>query len=160
MVEAITVRTVASILAGVDAEAIVTALGELYDKQDGEEYRETIARLRAMTPKPTVMGCRLARTFSLDEPPLPTVDVYGVRPGDALHYAIEFEPWAEWLMMDVHVEPPLELSDAEIIANILYEMTFCGFEESEITERIDEIKDAAEEAFAAIDKLNDEGSET
>jgi hypothetical protein len=51
---------------------------------------------------------------------------------DLVEYALEFQPWQEWLGMTIEPETLLKFSPEEIIACSLWEMTFIGFEESKI----------------------------
>ena len=60
-------------------------------------------------------------------------------------YAIEFVEWKNWLGMDVAPETTKNFSDLEIIAHCLYEMTFIGYEENEIQEQFNTIKNEIEE---------------
>jgi len=54
--------------------------------------------------------------------------------------AIEFTPWNEWLGMDIDKDTLQDFTELEIIAHCLYEMTFIGFEEEEIQEKMSNMK--------------------
>lgn len=58
--------------------------------------------------------------------------------------ALEFTPWSEWLAMEIATESLQNFNELEIIAHCLYEMTFVGFEEEEIQEKIQNIEAEAE----------------
>lgn len=62
-------------------------------------------------------------------------------------YAIEFNKWAEWLGMEIDTNTAnnINLMKADIVAHALWEMTFCGYEEEEIQDKADELKERAEE---------------
>ena len=62
-------------------------------------------------------------------------------------FAIEFTPWKEWLAMEIDkgTANNIELMRADIVAHCLYELTFCGYEEEEIAEKMDEINKSMEE---------------
>ena len=62
-------------------------------------------------------------------------------------YALEFSKWCEFLGMEIDTDTAnnIELSKADIVAHILYEMTFVGYEEEEIQEKANELKKRAEE---------------
>lgn len=141
-------HTVATLVAAVPDSDLVAALGRLYwadqDKQS-DAYLEVLAKLRTMTPQPSTMDCVLARAMSEDDPPEPLVHVYGVQMGDSQRWGLDFRPWAEWLGMAVKAEPELELSDADMLANILYEMTFVGWDDEEIQAEFGKLKEAVEE---------------
>lgn len=144
-------HTVATLVESVSDDDLVAALGRLHykdqDKQS-EAYLGMRAKLREMKAEPTAMDCVLSRCWSMDDPPEPVVDVSGVRMGDPKSYAIAYEPWSQWLGMAVKAEPGLELSDSDMLANILYEMSWAGFDEEEIAERKTKILDAANEIDA------------
>ena len=60
-------------------------------------------------------------------------------------YAIEFMEWKKWLGMDLAPETTKLFTDLEIIVHCLYEMTFFGFNEKEIEEQFNAIKESAKE---------------
>ena len=62
-------------------------------------------------------------------------------------FALEFNDWNEWLGMSIDPETAnnIELRRADIIAHILYEMTFIGYDEEEIKEQSDELKRQVDE---------------
>jgi hypothetical protein len=62
-------------------------------------------------------------------------------------YAIEFTPWKEWLGMEIDPETAnnIELTRSDIVAQCLWEMTFCGYEEEEIQEKVDDLKKRVED---------------
>lgn len=75
------------------------------------------------------------------------LDLYGKKKDEEQRYALEFTPWAEWLVMDVRVNG-VDLTPAQMIAQCLYEMTYFGYNEddiqahhAEIDRRVDEILD-------------------
>ena len=53
---------------------------------------------------------------------------------------IEFTPWREWLGMDISKESLTSFSELEIIVHCLYEMTFVGFTEEAIREKMNKIE--------------------
>lgn len=64
-------------------------------------------------------------------------------PGDTTPYAGDFEPWADWLGMEI--VPESKLCAAEIVAFCFWEMTYHGFGEEEIVVRRDEVLATVEE---------------
>ncbi len=59
---------------------------------------------------------------------------------------IEFTPWREWLGMDISKESLTSFSELEIIIHCLYEMTFVGFTEEVIQEKIRSIEKSRKES--------------
>ena len=62
-------------------------------------------------------------------------------------WSLEFNKWCEFLGMNIDPETAnnIELSKADIVAHILYEMTFVGYDEEEIKEQADELKRQVDE---------------
>lgn len=143
-------KTIGSILAATADSDILAVIPTLYWRESAQPYASFSKKLRAIKPKETKITCRLKRGYSEDKKPQPLVKVVGIREGDSTEWAIEFEPWAEWLSMVVDCPPSLELSDAEILANIFYEMTFAGFNETKIKRKKDEIYKIAETARKSL----------
>lgn len=64
-------------------------------------------------------------------------------------YALEFKAWKEWLGMAIDpatLNNP-ELPRAEMLAHILYEMTYIGYNEIEVQSKKEQIDARAEEAL-------------
>lgn len=59
--------------------------------------------------------------------------------------AIEFVPWTEWLGMTVSSDALNQFSELEIISHCLYEMTFVGYDETEIQKQFSIIETTFEE---------------
>lgn len=55
--------------------------------------------------------------------------VSGIRPNDKIYYALEFCSWEDWVSMFITQDTLDNLSNEEIVAGCLYEMTFFGFTE-------------------------------
>lgn len=149
-------HTVGTLVAAVSPDDLANGIRRLYwaDQEDDlEAYLDLHQRLRAMKHAPSTMCCVLSREWSDDNPPEQIIHVSGMELGDDTHYGIGFVPWAEWLSMEVRSAPELELSDADMLANILYEMSFYGWEQDEIGDIKDEIVERKEE----VDRMIEEG---
>ena len=151
-------HTVASLVASVSDDDLVKAIECMYYEQEGQEqdYVDMRNCLRAITPKPTTMNCFLSRHWTEDDIPKQCIHVNGREMGSKTNLAIEYVPWNEWLNIAVFVEPGLKLTDADMLANILYEMTFAGWDEEEIADEkaaIEELIDAIQEPMADLDKF-------
>lgn len=61
-------------------------------------------------------------------------------------FAIEFTPWQEWLGMTVSDETlnNNELTRADIVAHSFFEMSFISYDEKEIGDKLDDLKDRVE----------------
>jgi hypothetical protein len=60
-------------------------------------------------------------------------------------WGIEFTPWNEWLGMEIDSETINTFSKEEIVMHCLWEMTFCGYEQEEIQEKITDLKERVKE---------------
>jgi len=78
--------------------------------------------------------------------------VHGINRDTNEAYAIEFDPWSEWLGWDVSREQIKELGKNTYMAHILWEMTYSGFEESDIRDMIEELKSRVD---SIKEELND-----
>jgi len=69
------------------------------------------------------------------------VDVGGIKKGDTENYAIELTDWKDLLSQEVIVEESLKskLSDLQVMAEILWEITFFGYTNDEVQKQRDEI---------------------
>ena len=63
---------------------------------------------------------------------LPDVSGRELNAADGEDYALDFQPWDEWLGMSVSAATLQALPLSRVAAHCLYEMTFWGFSESEV----------------------------
>jgi len=63
-----------------------------------------------------------------------------------VEYAIEFRKWEEWLGMEIdeNTANNINLMKADIVALVLKEMTYFGYEQEKIKETLDMLKERAE----------------
>lgn len=141
--------------------SIASILWEVYpdEKKSSEGYQEVFEKLLLMLPQDSEMAIMVTHckdNFDGEE--------YVNVSGEYLHpkneeetysHAIEFTPWQEWLGMEIHPESLDHFTELEIIAHCLYEMTFIGFEEEEIQEEMNRIKDISDD----FKNMNDEEKE-
>lgn len=145
-------HTIASLLQATSDEEIFEALQNTHD-QNPSNYAEVITKLRNMTPDSSeMMDCWLERVDDDDDPPSYWINVHGKKKGDETTWAIEYCPWKEWLAMNVIFEDGCNLSNGEALANILYEMTWAGFDEDEVQKQHNEIMESLEEVTKQIEK--------
>ncbi|MGD9569922.1 MAG: DUF6557 family protein [Sedimentibacter sp.] len=116
-----------------------------------EVYLGVFNQLKELTPEPNHDGFRLAVVKVEDEfePGKFVYDVFGIKPEDKEHYALEMSPWKEWLSLIV-VEKCVETyGSAIVVAHSLYELTFFGYDsvdvESKIEKEFEILKERQEE---------------
>lgn len=130
--------------------SIEITLLELYpdEKENIAEYQEMFNKLQLLSPTPTDIVI-VVKWETDDFDNTKYVDVSGKcnnpkSEEEEFSQALEFTPWNQWLAMEIASESLLNFNDLEIIAHCLYEMTFVGFEEDEIQEKIQNIEAEAE----------------
>lgn len=131
--------------------SIASIFWEVYpdEEKNSEGYQEVFEKLLLMPPQDSEMAIVVA--YCKDEF---DGEEYVNVSGEYLHpkneeetysHAIEFTPWQEWLGMEIHPDSLEHFTELEIIAHCLYEMTFVGFEEEEIQEEMNRIKDISDD---------------
>lgn len=141
--------------------------------ESAEGYRETFLHLRGLQSAATAMRICIRKTFrpGLDnEPFLEIVGRDGKLNRDLedfsylgmaedstyalseAEFAIELDPWSEWLGMEIDRETLGKYQAPEIVAHCLWEMTCFGFNEAaigaqreELQRRVDEVDAMTEE---------------
>ncbi len=121
-------------------EDVWTELDKEYSLKDGafEAYLRVFNQLKTLTPGPNHEGFRLAVVKVEDEfePGKFIHDVFGIKPEDKEHYALEMSPWGKWLSLIV-VEKCIETyGAAAFVAHSLYELTFFGYDAFDVEKRI------------------------
>lgn len=150
--------TLAEILASVTDADVLSAMRDAYPEEpegNMDAYAEKVLpSLRQLTPTPrvdtmkVVLGLVTPDQYDLTDRPY--VDVSG-SDGET-KWAIEFTHWAEWLGMEVMVLNA-DMTPAQIVAHCIWEMTWAGFDPSEVAERKAEIDDAASDLEDKLDSL-------
>lgn len=119
---------------------------ELYPDQEGnfEGYEKVLSRLKEIEPVDYNMEIKveLVKHSLIKNDPdfVPYWNVSG-DDGSEGSWALEFNPWNEWLGMTVAPKT----SSMDFLIHCLWEMTFCGFEEEEIQGKLDNLNKAAKE---------------
>jgi hypothetical protein len=141
------VNTVHSLFKSLDGDAIVGEVERLYQEGFQDDYRDAVTEICKMTPSKTDLCCVL--TKGADDFP---VDVCGKYLGDDQRWGLSCTSWKEWLSMPVLTEPEVgSLSDLETAAHILYEMTWGGWGEDDVTEKREYLTDLMDEVHEAIE---------
>jgi hypothetical protein len=99
-----------------------------------EAYFKVFNQLKRLTPEPNHDDFRLvvARVEDGFEPGTYTYEVFGVKPNNNDHYALELKAWSEWLSFEVVEKCVEEYGMAAFVAYSLYELTFFGFDASDV----------------------------
>lgn len=105
-------------------------------KESLENYRLVYEALKFLHPVEMAVDIILYQYHDDDGQPS-AVDVSGInlQPDQSVltnGLALEFNPWSEWLGMGIDSMTSKTFSEPEIICHCLNEMTFAGFEESDI----------------------------
>ena len=146
--------TVGELLHSTKKPDVMAVLFHLYtgSGEDPEGYDRMWDTLLRLQPEPTTTSIYLGRTMSDDDPPEPWVDVSGREPNDPQSWAIEFVDWAQWLSMEIEVDPALaNMPDEEKLAHCLYEMTWAGYDREAAACRMEELVESVEEAKAQFE---------
>lgn len=145
------VDTVRSLFMRVEPEEVVRAVCRVYDEGMDNEYRDAITGILKLDPQPTTMCCALGDDSEIRNLPS-SVSVYGKELGNDQQWALTCTSWKEWLSMPVLIEETLKgLSETEVAAHILYEMTWGGWSEDEVTDKREMLGDRMDEVLEAID---------
>ena len=72
---------------------------------------------------------------------------------EEVHYGIEFTPWNEWIAMTIDPISFEDFSEIEIAAHCLWEMTFISFDEIEVEDQLDGLKETMERIERGEEKL-------
>jgi hypothetical protein len=141
--------TFKELLDTVSFEKVWQELKKEYGLEDGafEVYLRVFLQLKELMPGPNLDLMRLAVARVEDglEPGTYIYDVFGIKPGDNEHYALELLSWSQWLSFEV-VEKCIETYGASVVvAHSLYEVTFFGYDaadvEINVKEEIDILKE-------------------
>lgn len=104
-----------------------------------EGYRQVYEELNSLEPSDNEDNCTIVIELQYDD--IEKKNYYSVSGLiDGMTYGIEFSPWEEWLGYYVDENLLKEMSKEEIVAHCLYEMTWAGFTQKDIKERVDEIE--------------------
>lgn len=155
-----------------DKEAVFTALYEYYPDQIKNDagYRSMWDELLTYDPVASESGMRVHIDHGpLDEPDHePWIQVHGksdrIPAGEEFnhvtldtYYALEYRPWPEWLGYEIVNNT--EHSEVEVVAHILWEMSWAGYTNKHVQGRLQEIVDDVKNIeidgvkFTSIDDL-------
>lgn len=154
-----------------DKEKVLDAVLDLYPDSDRDSYAYAWDIIRATKPeKHDTMEIVVSHVYcewdhreepddyisvSGEDPNAPYCE-YTKRSGRDISYAIEYTPWKHWLAMPVNVRTRDDrcIGFEKILAHIMWEMTFAGFDNEAIQAQRDIINDRV----AEIEKWEEEGT--
>lgn len=145
--------TLSSILKDVEFEQVFERLCKWYPREERSKsgYESVFNTLLTLTPKKshnlndTFIAAELTQ-YPLDDGPC--LDIYGTKPkNDSVRYGMEFCPWVDWVSMFITQESLDNFSKEDIVAGCLYEMTFFGFTEENISNELKKMEDGYREAI-------------
>jgi hypothetical protein len=137
---------------------VKACLLEAYPDSDSSGYEKHFLNLRYLEPHATSTRLILEK---VTEGKTTYVDVSGkdgtrhadtegffgysetekIRLGDQeIKYGLDFTPWEEWIAMQVDLGSLSQFSEPEIIAHCLWEMTFHGFNQTEIQAKLEDMQ--------------------
>ena len=141
-------------------EKTISACEEIHKNRDSQYvekkstrgYYEVFDELNRLTPIPqpewTIRIDYVTNTLGSEIPPDKYFIVDGIKNGEEVFYGLEFTPWEEWLGMEISFsKSALEQakSDEELLAEILWEMTFCGYNQVVIQNGIKKLNEEVDE---------------
>jgi hypothetical protein len=139
--------TLASILKDVEFEPVFEHLCKWYPGEERKKssYESVFNMLLTLTPKKSHNLNDLFITAQLTQYPLnddSCLDIYGTKPkNDSARYGMEFCPWVDWVSMFITQESLDNFSKEDIVAGCLYEMTFFGFTEENVSNELKKMED-------------------
>lgn len=131
-------------------DSILEALFDMYPEcqdqhEDYAKVIETIQMMQERTFEEFVIKVGLIDPSGddlyeegLDEDAYLSVAGYSVK--EDLHFALGFAKWEEWANASILIEEDLNLSEVDIIAICVYEMTFYGFDQDEIKKELEALE--------------------
>lgn len=137
-----------------DTEQVLQSLVEdlFVEKDNLEGYEIVLEKLKIMQPVESDDPVKIiAEIYDPKEDPIyPTDDppywsVSGIKENDDIHWALEFTPWEEWLSSEVFELCLAKHPHHKIVAACLWEMTFCGYDQDDIKDQVDDLKNRVRE---------------
>ena len=109
-------------------------------------YKHVFQTLRLMKPRYNKEGMVIdIRRVNRGKNAYFSVSGVCAEKGEQQSYALEFTPWSEWLGCEVDKNVLKKMSEEEIIAHCLWEMTFMGFTQNKIRRKLNSLKKRAKD---------------
>jgi len=143
-----------TLINNVNYNDVWAVIGKEYNlKKDARQaYEAVFEELKILEPKPCdpPVICVVAKMENWLSPGEFIFDVFGIISGDKNHYALEMNPWDEWLNYDILNKSIEVYGQAEVLAHILYEMTFFGFSSKTVNKRAEKERKFLEKSYEEI----------
>jgi len=143
-----------TLINNVNYNDVWAVIGKEYNlKKDARQaYEAVFEELKILEPKPCdpPVICVVAKMENWLSPGEFIFDVFGIISGDKNHYALEMNPWDEWLNYDILNKSIEVYGQAEVLAHILYEMTFFGFSSKTVNKRAEKERKFLEKSYKEI----------
>ena len=137
------------LLKTVKFENVFAALCRWFPNQGQENctegYKEVMDNLLSKTPRKHDLDDMFITIDKVLEDDKEYLDVLGLDHLRNKKYAIEFVPWIDWISMFITQETLDSLSSEEIVAGCLYEMTFNGFSEEDVSDKKEKLVNTIKE---------------
>lgn len=137
----IEMKTFGQILEEIDWPPVWEQLQKLYRIPDEGEpaYKRAFDEVRGLAPAATALKIEITECDpASEESGGYRFGVSGVDENGS--GGIEFSPWSEWKGMEILPETLERFSPAEIAAHCLEEMTFCGFSQEAVQNKVKELQ--------------------
>lgn len=123
-------------------------------KKSKKGYANVFSELKSLSPVETEFIISITHVVDdlIPEDTSEYDNVSGLSNKDDISYAIEFTRWEQWLAMPLGENTLKNYSEIDILAHCLWEMTWSGYEQEEIQEKLDSITEAAEDIRKSLDK--------
>lgn len=133
-------------------EQIIESLHKNYSDIVDEAYLSALEELRGLNPSEEVQDIEIYVDFEKDDLDEESDQLYltcdGIGPDDdgkIIRWGIEFDGWEDWLAKDIHSKCLEELDELTILAGIMWELTFNGYTQSDVNDRIDDLMERIKE---------------
>jgi hypothetical protein len=144
---------------GADFETIWSIIVKWYPNQSKsrEGYEKIWNELQTLEPieDHTHINMRISVTYVPPEPEFEAeewYDVDGHSDEEDLNWALEYTEWEKWLGYNIDWETYNRYDREFVIAHILYEMSWAGFDQKSIQERGKELNSEADEIGAGFEE--------
>ncbi len=117
-------------------------------------YQDVLLELEKINPESsdppiTIVVAKIENWLELGEY---VFDVFGIMGGDKNHYALEWSLWDEWLGFYVLDKSVQMYGKSAVVAHSLYEMTFFGYNASDVAKKISKGKTILDRSIKEIEE--------